>query len=119
MAKLDKRTQPRATHAARKTDVSNYKDPPKKLTTFQLRPSPELSDLMEACIRLWREYAKRNGSDPDAIDRAYVMRRLLTKGLREEFKALKVDVPETEEEWDALVKLVAALPKNRQAQAEK
>lgn len=88
-------------------DMGYYEPPPgTKKVQVAARVSPELNDALDAVVRLWKLVAEASKRDPDAVDKTYVITRLLSVGVDGAFAEFGAK-PETPEEWKKLEALIA------------
>lgn len=77
-----------------------------KLVPIQFRLSSDLIASLDAVVRLWQLIEEAHGGNAKAIDRTYVVRRLLNVGIDAAFAELG-GKPVTAEEWKKLEQLIA------------
>lgn len=95
-------------------DPSEYFDAPERRVPVSARVDESIKQGIELLIPLWRSRAIALGRDPEMVDQAHVIRRLLRVGVEGALaQALKQaglkQMPRTPDEWKQLEKSLEKL----------
>lgn len=87
-------------------DLAAYYEPPDPKVQLTARIRRSTRNMLDGVVRLWKERARLDSDDPEHVDLTFVVERLLRVGAEGAFSE-HGGMPETEEQWAALFRVLA------------